>query len=41
MTRKIKVKIFNDIREALHDAAAYGRCEVVNLRVTPVPARRR
>ena len=41
MAKKIKVNIFNDMREALHDAAAYERGEVVNLRVTRVPARPR
>ncbi|HXN23214.1 MAG TPA: helix-turn-helix domain-containing protein [Candidatus Dormibacteraeota bacterium] len=39
MAKKIKVNIFNDMKEALHDAAAYERGEVVNLRVTRVPAR--
>src|SRR6059058_687846 len=41
MAKKIKVNIFNDMREALHDVAAYERGEVVNLRVTRVPARPR
>jgi DNA-binding transcriptional regulator YiaG len=41
MAKKIKVNIFNDMREALHDVVAYERGEVVNLRVTRVPARPR
>jgi DNA-binding transcriptional regulator YiaG len=41
VAKKIKVKIFKDIREALHDAAAYERGEIVNLRVTHVPAQPR
>ena len=39
MAKKVKVKIFDDMREALHDAAAYERGEAVNLRVTRIPAR--
>ncbi len=39
MAKKIKVKIFDDMREALHDAAAYERGEAVNLRVTRIPPR--
>ncbi len=39
MPKKIKVNIFDDLREALHDAAAYARGESVNLRVTKVPPR--
>ena len=39
MAKKIKVNIFADIREALHDAAAFERGEAVNLRVTKLPAR--
>jgi putative transcriptional regulator len=35
------VNIFDDMREALHDAAAYERSEAVNLRVTKVPPRPR
>src|SRR5262244_2303557 len=39
MAKKIKVNIFDDMREALRDAAAYERGEAVNLRVTRLPAR--
>lgn len=39
MPKKSKVNIFDDLREALRDAAAYERGEPVNLRVTNVPAR--
>jgi putative transcriptional regulator len=39
MAKKIKVNIFDDMREALWDAAAYERGEAVNLRVTPIPSR--
>ena len=39
MRKKIKVNIFDDMREALRDAAAYERGEVVNLRITRIPAR--
>lgn len=39
MTKKIKVNIFDDMREALRDAAAYERGEAVNLRVTRIPSR--
>lgn len=38
MAKKIKVNIFDDMREALRDAAAYERGESVNLRVTRIPA---
>jgi putative transcriptional regulator len=41
MAKKIKVNIFDDMREALHGAAAYERGEPVNLRVTRIPARPR
>ncbi|HKM80926.1 MAG TPA: hypothetical protein VJY15_08185 [Candidatus Acidoferrum sp.] len=41
MPKKIKVNIFDDMREALQDAAAYERGEAVNLRVTRLPARPR
>ena len=37
MSRKIKVNIFESMREALRDAAAYERGESVNLRVTHIP----
>lgn len=39
MARKIRVNIFEDMREALRHAAAYERGEGVNLRVTRIPAR--
>jgi len=39
MAKKIKVNIFDDMREALQDAAAYERGEAINLRVTRIPAR--
>jgi hypothetical protein len=37
--KKIKLNILDDMREALHDAAAYKRGDAVNLRVTKVPTR--
>jgi len=39
VAKKIKVNIFDDMREALQDAAAYERGEAVNLRVTRIPPR--
>jgi putative transcriptional regulator len=39
MAKKVKVSIFNDMNEALHDVAAYERGETVNLRVTRIPSR--
>lgn len=39
MAKKIKVNIFDDMREALRGAAAYERGEPVNLRVTRIPSR--
>ena len=39
MAKKSKVNIFEDMKEALRDAAAYERGESVDLRVTRVPAR--
>ena len=39
MPKKIKVNFFEDMREALHDAASYEHGEPVNLRVTKVPPR--
>lgn len=39
MAKKIKVKIFEELKEALQDAAAYERGEPVNLRVTRIPER--
>ena len=35
----MKANVFDDMTEALQDAAAYERGEAVNLRVTRVPAR--
>jgi len=37
MAKKIKVNIFDDMREAIQDALAYERGEPVNLRVTRIP----
>jgi putative transcriptional regulator len=39
MAKKIKVNIFDDMKGALRDAAAYERGEAVNLRVTRIPSR--
>jgi DNA-binding transcriptional regulator YiaG len=39
MAKKIKVNIFDDMKEALRDAAVYERGEAVNLRVTRIPSR--
>jgi DNA-binding transcriptional regulator YiaG len=39
MAKKIKVNIFDDMKEALRGAAAYERGEAVNLRVTRIPSR--
>ena len=39
MGKKIKVNIFEDMKDALQDAAAYERGEAVNLRVTRIPLR--
>jgi putative transcriptional regulator len=39
MAKKVKVNIFDDMKEALHGATAYERGESVNLRVTRVPSR--
>jgi len=41
MPKNIKVNIFEDMREALRDAAAYERGHSLNLRVTRIPARPR
>jgi putative transcriptional regulator len=38
MAKKIKVNIFEDLREALQDARTYERGEAVNLRVTHFPS---
>lgn len=39
MAKKIKVDIFEDMKEALRHAAAYERGESLNLRVTRIPSR--
>jgi putative transcriptional regulator len=39
VAKKIKVNIFDDMREALQSAAAYERGETVNLRATRIPPR--
>jgi putative transcriptional regulator len=39
MGKKIKVNIFEEMRETLQDVAAYERGEAVNLRVTHIPTR--
>jgi len=39
MAKKIKVNIFEDMKEALHGAAAYEQGKAVNLRVTRIPPR--
>ena len=39
MAKRIRINIFDDMREALRDAAAYERGEAVNLRVTRIPTR--
>jgi hypothetical protein len=41
MDKKIKLNIFAEMREALHDDAAYERGQSVNPRVTKLPARPR
>lgn len=41
MAKKIKVDIFDDMKEALQDAAAYERGKSLDLRVTHIPARPR
>jgi putative transcriptional regulator len=37
MARRIKVNVFDDLRESLQDAASFERGEAVNLRVTKLP----
>ena len=39
MAKKIKVNIFDDMKEALGCVARYERGEAVNLRVTHIPSR--
>lgn len=38
MAKKVKVKIFEELREALEQARAYERGEALNLRVTILPS---
>jgi putative transcriptional regulator len=38
MAKKVKIRIFEDVRQALTDAAAWERGEKVDLRVTRVPS---
>ena len=37
MTRKIRVKVFDDLRQSLADAAAHEQGEPVNLRTKEIP----
>ncbi len=39
MAKKIKVNIFDDMKEALGGVARYERGEAVNLRITRIPSR--
>lgn len=39
MAKKIKVKIYDEMRESLRDALAFERAQAVDLRVTEMPAR--
>jgi putative transcriptional regulator len=41
MAKKIKVKVFDDLRESLQDALAFEQGRDVNLRVTELPPRPR
>ncbi len=38
MARKIKVNVYDDLRQALADAQAYERGESLDLRVTKIPS---
>jgi len=38
MARKIKVKVFDDLRASLQDALAFEQGRAVNLRVSEIPA---
>jgi hypothetical protein len=38
MAKKIKVNIYDDMRQSLADALAYERGQKVDLRVTKIPA---
>lgn len=37
-TKKIKVNVYDDLRQSLNDALAYERGEQVDLRTTEIPA---
>jgi putative transcriptional regulator len=39
MAKRIKVNVFDDMKEALRGVAAYERGEAVNLQVTRIPSR--
>ena len=41
MAKKIKVKVFDDLRESLQDALAFDQGRKLNLRITELPARPR
>jgi putative transcriptional regulator len=41
MAKKIKVKVFEDLRESLQDALAFERGRAIDLRVTEIPPRPR
>ncbi|HEY6444106.1 MAG TPA: helix-turn-helix domain-containing protein [Candidatus Acidoferrales bacterium] len=41
MAKKIKVKVFDDLRESLQDAFAFEQGREVNLRVAEIPPRPR
>ena len=41
MAKKIKVKVFDDLRESLQDALAFDQGRELNLRITELPARPR
>ena len=38
MAKKIKIKIYDDVRQSLHDALAFERGRAVDLRSSEVPA---
>ena len=41
MAKKIKVKVFDDLRESLQDALPFDQGRELNLRITELPARPR
>ncbi|MBZ5696901.1 MAG: helix-turn-helix domain-containing protein [Acidobacteriia bacterium] len=41
MVKKIKVKVFDDLRESLQDALAFEQGRAIDLRVTEIPPRPR